>query len=753
MLRLISLEFAKLPRWLPRSRLILAWLAGAVGALTPLPASVGETNGVPSFAPLASEDIFMLDLFTVDEGSDNPDFDPTGLDGDEIERVEAPFGSDLLFDVGGEDLPMGELDAEMNLSSGASAVDVALGGDRLNLRGFPTPMRRNGFTQSGFPEVINIDRSETILGPLTPITGLAAPGGIRNFLTGRPRGRNTTRLDVSASTDNHWRVQAKTSGTLQPKKAWHLASVGVRTRRGPQSFAESTQSFFSGALALKHSRRTSTLWQLDWFRFDGNPAPSVVEYRPSVDSRLVGPYRPLVDFHAAGPNAGVRRDVLSFSGQLESQLRPGLSLRAGAQWFGRDIEQERFTTGQYVLETGKFSGVREPMHVDQAFNGLMVETNLTWRVSALKAEHKVSFGVENTWVRGNYEQRALMMEDRQKLPESVRFFDPAAPDYERPAYDPALYRRMITDRDDELHYSALVLSSRTALHKGRTVLTTGLRQDFVDIEVRDTRPTAAQPHVADNVGHLSFHGGANHTIARGRALIFANVSSAFEPSTRVDARTGEIQGNETTFGYETGARTVLLNRRLSLSVIGFQYFNENIARRNPLYDDPIADADERQPQLVSGGEERFTGGALQAGWKPSATWTITGRTAYTRAITTASPDMPEEIGRALTRLPALTTTGSVRYSLVGGPLAGVSLGASAVHVGDLVAHYQNSVRERLDYPAYTLLSANVGYGIKRGRHAHQMRVGVSNALDTDLVALLARPGSGREFNANYSVTF
>lgn len=748
-----TFESTSPPRRLLRSLLDLIRFVWGAAALTQMSASTNERNVMPSIAPPSLMEVIVLEPFMVDDGRDNPDYDPTGLDADEVERIEAPFGSDLVFDVGDEDLPTGELDVETNLASGASPVDVALGGHRLNLRGFPTPMRRNGFTQSGFPEVINIDRAETILGALTPITGLAAPGGIRNFITSRPRGRNTTRLEVSASTDNRWGAQAKTSGTLQPKKVWYLAHTGVRTRRGPQPFAEDTQSFFSGALALKHSRRTSTLWQFDWFRYEGNPSPAVVEYRPTASSRIIGPYRPLVDFHAAGPNAGVQRDVFSFSGQLESQLRPGLSLRAGTQWFSRGIAHDRFTTGQYVLATGKFSGLREPLHVDQAFNGVMFETNLTWRFSALKAEHKVSFGVENTWVRGDYEQRALTTNDHNLLPESVRFFDPASPDFGRPAYDPALYRRMITDRDDELHYAALVLSSRTALNNGTTVLTTGLRQDLVDIDIRDTRPNAPQPHAADRVGHLSFHSGANHTVLRGRALIFANVSSAFEPSTRVDARTGEIQGNETTFGYEIGARTVLLSRRLSLSLIGFRYLNENIARRNPLYDDPIADAEEHQPQLVSGGGERFTGGALQAGWKPSAAWTIAGRTAYTRAVTTSSPDLPEEIGRALTRLPALTATGSVRYTLLSGALSGLSLGASAVHIGDVIASYPNTVHERLDYPSYTLLGANIGYPFKRTRHTHFVRISVSNVLDTDLVARLARPGAGRELSANYALTF
>ena len=724
---------------------------GGVVAQTAVPAvDAGSMTKMP-LDPLGN--LVLLEEYIVSDETGSPNYDPTGLGADEAERIEAPFGSDLLADVAAEDLPMGELDVELGYASGANPVEIALGGDRLNLRGFPTPLRRNGFTQSGFPEVINSERVETIMGALTPVTGRAAPGGIRNFLTARPRGRTARQVSVSAGTNERWSAEAKATGVLKAKKAWHALTAGARGSHGPQPFAEDTVAYFSGAVAVKHSRSTSTLWQLDVLHYEGNPSPGVVEYRATPSSRIVGPYRPLVDFHAFGPNTGVRRDVASLSGQLESQLSSSLSLRAAAQWFMREIEQDRFTTGQYVLSTGRFSGVREPRHIEQSFQGAMAQTDLTWRFFGLGGEHKALLGLESTWVNGGNTQRALAVSDRNLLPASVRLFDPDAPDYSRPAYDPALYQRLITDRRDEILFSALVFNHRTALQGGRTVFTSGLRQDFADIDVRDRRPDAPHAQAEDMTGRLTFHAGANRTIAKGRALVFANVSSAFEPSTRVDGRTGEIQGNERTFGYESGLRTVLFDRQLSVSLTGFQYFNDNIARRNPRYDDPIADADQKQPQLISSGAERFTGAVVQAGWKASPSWTFAGRAAYTRAVTTASPDVPEEVGRALTRLPALSLTGSVRHAWNAGPLRGFSWGINAVHVGEVVAHYANAVRERLDYPSYTLVGANIGYLLKRKSHAWNLRLNLSNAFDIDLVDLLARPGSGPELSASCRVTF
>src|SRR5690606_1352069 len=169
---------------------------------------------------------------------------------------------------------------------------------------------------------------------------------------------------------------------------------------------------------------------------------------------------------------------------------------------------------------------------------------------------------------------------------------------------------------------------------------------------------------------------------------------------------------------------------------------------NPLYDDPIADADQTQPQLVSSGEERFTGGVIQAGWRPNRAWSITTRAGHTRAVTTASPDLPEEVGRPLTRLPAFSATLGTRYFFQDGTLKGLSLGTHLTHLGEVVAHYENDIREYLEYPPYTLVGVNAGYRWSIGKVHQSAWVNVRNVLDEDLLAKLARPGPQRVLNAS-----
>ena len=709
----------------------------------------------------SSQDPVLLDPFIVlgdDESA--PGYDPTGLDGSAAERRDPPFANELLTDVGFDEMPLGELDNELAALalSGADAAEVAAGSENVNLRGFPTPLRRNGFTQDGLPEVLGIERSELIIGSLVPVVGRAAPGGIRNVQTLRPRGRVTRQLEASADTQGRTRAQARATGVIVPKKSWYLASISRSSVNGPQTFSYLDETNLSAALATRHTRATSTLWSLDYVEAKGNPAPGLPEYRETPGGPIIGPYRPLADFHTHGPRAGIERRALSLGFQLESQISPELTLSSATQVLGRDSTQERFTTGQYIVSTGKFSGVREPTHREESLLGFTHQTDLTRRFSALGAEHKLLAGLELSSSTSADENRGLRPADRDALlPATVRSFDPDTPDYYRPDYSPAIYRRVIADRETRLSNTALVTSLRTALDSGRTVFTLGARQDFSEVEVDDMRtgidaPADIVPQAEKRLANLSVHAGLNQRVGRA-VLLFANASSAVQPSTRVDSRTGAIQDNAATSGLETGARTNLFQGRLSFAAMAYSYTNSNIVRRNPLYQDPIADAEQTQPQLVASGEEQFRGLTTQLGWKPAPSWTFTARAAWIDAITLSSPDLPEEEGLPLTRLPRFSASSGARYSINEGGLKGLSFGTNLTHVGSVVQEYARNNRRRLDYPAYNTLGTNASYTWKASTVTHTLSVSISNTLDADLLAKIARVGAERSLSVSWRSSF
>ena len=294
-----------------------------------------------------------------------------------------------------------------------------------------------------------------------------------------------------------------------------------------------------------------------------------------------------------------------------------------------------------------------------------------------------------------------------------------------------------------------------AFAKGRLVLTVGARQDFVALRVDDRRPGTTMPRVQDRVGQVTYHGGVNYQARPSRLLLFATTSTAFEPSTRVDMRTGRIQGNDTTRGYEAGFKARRAEWNADLSGSAFTLFNQDISRRNPLLNDPIHDASQTQPQLVAAGEEKFTGWRVEGRWKPSPPWTLASRVSYVRAITTASPDIPEEVGRQLARLPPITAGVSASHAFSAkGPFAGTFASVAFTYVDGYIAHHEDRNRFGLKYPGDRQVSLSLSRSLVTQKiYTHSFALTVRNALDRDVLASHARPGQWREFTGSYRLTF
>lgn len=693
-----------------------------------------------------------LPKFEVQEHNADDAFDDTGMGSSEENLRAEPFANDLtMTDVSVEENLNLEVSGELSAISTPSPAAAAAGEDRLNLRGFPTPTLRNGFIQIGILETLNVGKTVVIQGPLVPVLGRAAPGGIQDFITTRPQAKDRNKLEASASTLNRQKISWESTGPVIKKKLWHRLAVDWSDRRGPEDFVREQDLVISGALTMKHSRAASSLFSIDYRRLDAEVTPGIPEYKTSAGQKIIGPYLPLALFNAGGPNVGVLRQSLVLGAQFESQLTRTLAFRAAVEGWWRAIDQDRFTTSQLVLDTGLFEGTREPRHVEQRQQALATHLELTARFRTGSIEHKLLGYAGVTWGNYNREDRALSTADRNALPVSVRRFNPAAPDYFFPEFNDAFYSRILTDRREVARYTSFEASDRLAFRRGITVVTTGLRMDEVDLTVDDRRTTAPIPHTRDRTIQLSYHLGVNHQVIRNRLLVFGSVSTAFDPSTPVDARTGRIQDNETTIGYEGGVKGRSVSAKLDYSASAFLLYNRNIARRNPLYDDPVFDANQTQPQLVAAGEERFAGFRAEGRYKFTDHYSLSFKGVHMEAITTKSPALGPEVGKQIARLPEDTGTIQFRSSSPKG--AGINWGASISYVGAYVGNYEDAKRAYLAFPGYGLVGLSAGYSWKQGVRQFNVGLSLRNALDRDLLSTNARVGAGRELGFSGRMSF
>lgn len=715
--------------------------------LTLLPLARAQTKSAVAEPPV------QLDPLTVQATNDDEGYDATGMGSLDEQMREEPFANDLIMPIDTQlDESMAtDLGNELAAVANPSPADRISGEERLNLRGFPTPVLRNGFVQLGINDSLNTARTVVIQGPLVPVLGRAAPGGIQDMQTARPQAKDRQRFETQFTSLDRQRAQLETTGPLVKKKFWQRIAVDWQRRRGPEDFTRENLLSVSTALTWRHSRAASTLVSADYRETRAHVTPGIPEYRPS-GGLIAGPYLPLALFNANGPDAAIRRRAAVVGVQFDGAPTKTLSVRANAEGWWRDVVQDRFTTSVLSLDTGLFEGTREPRHSEQPQHAYALQLELTNRFRVLGAAHKLMLSGSHTWGEYGREDRALSTSARDALPLSVRKFNPLAPDYSGPAYDPTLFSRIITDRTENARYTAFEISDRAAFNRGRYVVSSGIRYDGVALKIEDRRASAAFPRVEDSASQVSYHAGLNWQVKPSRLLAFASFSTAFDPSTRVDSRTGRIQDNETTLGYEAGLKGRTPKGAVEFSTSGFILYNQHISRRNPLYDDPVYDANQTQPQLVAAGEERYRGGRAEVRWQATPAMALSARLVAMQALTTASPDLPQEIGRAISRLPAVTTYAQWRYRRPG-PKGGPYCSSTWQYLSNYVANYADSRRTFLKYPGYGLLHANAGYSWRTPTRTFEIEGGVRNVFDRDLLASNARLGSGREFTFTTRVLF
>jgi iron complex outermembrane receptor protein len=299
-------------RWISRgaaSALLLvttgAFLHAAEPASAKPPAAVhARAEDAEHQAPVQLSEVEVR----VDRDGDG--FDATGMGSHEQQLLDAPFTNDLVL-LEAVDDPV--LDDQLQQIANPSPVDLATGDARINLRGFPTPILRNGFVTMGANDMLNTGRTVVIQGALVPVMGRAAPGGIQDFWTNRPRTSPGRRFDYSRSSLHNQSAGAEFVGVTVPKMAWHRVALNWNRRTGPEQFSATETRTAHGSVSWRHTKTSSTLWAFDYQQVHANVSQGVPEYRLAPGAKIIGPYRPLAAFNAFGPDAGVRRRTAAWS--------------------------------------------------------------------------------------------------------------------------------------------------------------------------------------------------------------------------------------------------------------------------------------------------------------------------------------------------------------------------------------------------------------------------------------------------------
>ena len=609
----------------------------------------------------------------------------------------------------------------------------------------------NGFTPGRVPNGPFPTRSETIGPALATYFGRTTPGGLANQLTLAPGRRSQSLLRTQASSSPHAAIAVQHTDRLD-KTLTYRGDLSIEAREGDESYARN-RSVSGGGVFRKEWKQGFLQVNAGITSSLSEPGTGVPAVRPVPGAKATGPYIPLAEFNANGPEAFRKDQRLSLNISGERRMPSDWVLRTNTLAGAERAEEFRFRTGQFVLSQGVFAGTREPQFTEVDRLGVSQGFELIRRHEWLGPRQRLVAGIEGSYSEGSTFQRLLPQSLLSTLPAGMRRLDPANPDFSPVPYPLSSYTRVSTDQADRTLGTGIYAANRIALDRGRHYVSFGARYDYQQVEVRDRRPSANTPSATSDRHAPGAHLSWLMQVKPEQFSIYASWSTAFLPSSRVDIRRSRVVGSETTQGLEGGAYFRSPDGKWQATVNAHWLQRDDITRPNPLYNDPVADADRTQPQYLASGEERFIGGELAFSWRGTEGWRAGARWKLTRAEVTNSPDFPNEVGRQMAGVPLWTASlsGGRTFRFEGDRSLDLSL--SATYTPDYVLRYEDRIWEEFSASEFIAASFNAAYRWQSGKHRHSLSASVRNPANQNLLERNYRLGQQRRLEASYTLLF
>lgn len=664
------------------------------------------------------------------------------------------------------------------------------GGGGSRLRGFVPTTYRNGFARTGVGEVVNIERTEVIKGPLSAMFGQANPGGLINYVTRRAKSKPEYRMVSILGSNKYQRLESHFTGPILKDKLFYRIDGSYNYMEGVQDFWFNKTKALSVNLVYKLGRNTTFYYDVESLDRTMNVGAGAVLSRydtlvnPVLGETLTGVIGGINEdltragFNQHGPDARTIREITTHDFRLEHSFNPNFNLRMNLQYWDRIFEEVRWTTPQYYEDRKTFVG-REP------YSRRQPESSLSGQIDFLSnfwfgnwAENELLLTFDFSDLSFEKVQRRMLLAERNALPTSVRNLDPLNPQYG--SYKASSLTRVtnVDTRDSRLY--GLMARERIAFLEGDLILFASGRYDKVGTKVENSSrslglvyPIVTPTNVAETDTNL-FSGsfGGNYKILENKLVGFLSYSTSFTPLSKIDAGTGELQDPEKGVGYEAGLRGRIFDDSTYWTMSLYQIDRYNMPQRNPEY--LGASVTPGVSQYIGAGEERSRGAEFEINGDPNKNFSYRFSLGYNDAKLTSFPDYEEVEGRKLIRAPEFTSSFMLIYRIKDGLLNKSTFGLSGLYVDKYYARFggagsftsgESGLRyvpdqpyERKDRieeirPSNLTFNLFAQKGFKIGKTNHNLKLNVLNLLDKDSWTVSGRLKPGREYRLSWTVKF
>ncbi len=748
--------------------------SAALASLALSVAALGQSAG-PSTAANAddiesSNEIITLEAFTV-----KTQRDATGWGASEAVSgtrtasaiVDLPYSVAVVTREFMEAFQMKDLDEFGLFISGFTPGEVeAGGGGGSRLRGFTPPTYRNGFPRSGVGEIMNVDRVEVIKGPLSALYGRSEPGGLVNYITKKASATPEYRLSATYGTHEFTRGEISATGPLSDKLFYRVDGSYQRFEGNMDFFFQET-SAISTSWTYKFSKDTALTLDLEHMVRDANQGTAILGRQNGVRvtrpdgvttnaNLILGPYEPLINFNIFGPDALISREVSTLNLQFDHKINEVWSLRVNGQAWDRILNESRWSSPQYQIDTGKFNA-REPFLGERPQDAIAFQADALAHFHTGALEHKFLITLDysdtsdhNTDYRyGNGTNGTA--NDLAALPAATRAVDPL-----NPVWTPLERNKFTRQARDQLTETKMIgsfISDRVSMFDGKVIAMAGVRLDQVEVAYKDR--FAPANNLDSKEDQLTYTTGLTWRINREKLVAFINHSTSFEGNPILDRGIGGLVGFAEGEGWEFGFKGLLNGNDFSYTLTAYE-----IERTNPAAD-PDFVAGSGLPQYFGLRLERVRGVEFDFSWRANKALTLRGGIGLLDSEVVSAPEenitatVLSVVGERMQRTPEVTANLAMSYQL---PIKGLSVGASVSYIDEIIIDYGNRIttRARQVNPGYTLLNAYISYNFRTGeqdKYRHNIRINGLNLTDKYYWTVTGREAVGLQVRGSYSLSF
>ncbi|MCF3642600.1 TonB-dependent siderophore receptor [Rhizobium sp. TRM95111] len=521
-----------------------------------------------------------------------------------------------------------------------------------------------------------LERVEVLKGPASVLYGGSNPGGIVNLVRKRPTDEPSYYTETGINSDGNaffgfdFSDKLNADGTLSYRLTGKAAGGDNYT-----DYSEDLRGFIMPQITYAPTDTTSL---------------TVFGYAGGLDQVHVGNgFLPYVGTVVDAPFGKIDRDAFYGEPDIDNghydqqmvgyefshELENGITLTQNARY------GHLYKTENYPYVYGWVGGV--PTGPDYQLNRIGFDA--TSKVDSFAIDNRAEFG----FATGGLDHAALIGLDYKyyRLDHVQACCGATSISATDPIYD-------VPQGDNFVYLDQVLTQQQVGLYAqdqirfgGGWLVTLNGRYDYVDTESDATVGTS----YTSNDSAVSGRAGLAYEFANG-ITPYVSAATFFNPIVGVSA-TGAFEPEEG-YQFEAGVKyePTAFDGLITASL--FQITKQNVTVTNP--DDPLT-----QVQL---GEVRSTGAELEAKVNLNQNWKILGALSYIDLEVTEDTDA-SIIGNSPVLVPGFTASAWIDYSVVDGPMEGLSLGAGVRHQGSSYANTSNTLK----VPSATLFDAAVRY--------------------------------------------